>query len=314
MQPTHTQSAQSKEYANRINRVVRYIESHLGDPLSVEMLADIAAFSVHHFHRIFKQTMNENVHAFVNRLRVEKAAKLLVFQPERPLLDIALACGLRSSAHFARAFKQHTGSSATEYRSLFRLDAVLANFLRHTGVHKEAADERRRMLEAKYDRLAIKVMQLPERQAVCCTYYGPILMDEVGPSTGAVFARVEGWMKARDLLTCDSQYIGLIPDDPYITPPDKHRYMACITTSLPFDPNHDIERVTIPGGKYAVIYMEGQSDVVRDLAHLVSIQWLPLSPYLWDASRNHIQIYHNNPQLDPERIVRVEFCIPVIAK
>ncbi|WP_239618091.1 AraC family transcriptional regulator [Cohnella mopanensis] len=296
-----------------MNRVVDYIEKNLSSPLPIDELTDIAAFSAYHFHRIFKKTMNENVHRFINRLRVEKAAKLLIFQTERSLSDISLECGLQSSAHFSRTFRSHIGLSPSEYRSRYNLNAVTDSF---RGSHEAAGSrqERWRLLESRYNALKISINVLPERQAACIRYQGTINTDEPNPDISDAFNRAEAWMRARDLLVCNSMYIGVIPSDPYITPATKHRYSACITTDLPFAPTLDVERITLPGGKYAVVYLEDQADIVRDLIHLVSIQWLPLSPYVWDDSRHQMEIFYGDPLSDPDHLVRVEFCIPVKPK
>lgn len=311
MQPRNPQLV--REHTDRINRVVRYIEAHLDSSLTVERLAGISGFSVYHFHRLFKQQMNENVHRFINRLRIEKAAKLLLFHPERSLSDIALECGLQSSAHFARTFRSFMGLTASDYRERYRLEAVFDRFM-NSPSHADPRHDRRQLLESKYHHLEINVRHLPARQAVCSRYQGTINTGELNPAISALFNRMKAWMNARDLLTCDSRFIGIIPDDPYITPPERHRYFACITTERPIPPSLEFDTETIAGGKYAVFLAADRPDVIRDLIHLVSIHWLPLSPYQWDDSRRLLEIMHGNHPNDPEGIIRVEYCIPVMLR
>lgn len=59
-------------YTERINKVVEHVNTHLHEPLSLQMLADIACFSSFHFHKIFVAITGETVNAFTNRLRLEK--------------------------------------------------------------------------------------------------------------------------------------------------------------------------------------------------------------------------------------------------
>ena len=106
-----------REYERRVNRVVDYIGEHLADELSLERLAQIAAFSPYHFHRIFKSVADETLFEFIQRLRIEKGAQALLFLPDRSVLEIALHCGFASAATFARAFKSHFGMSATAWRA-----------------------------------------------------------------------------------------------------------------------------------------------------------------------------------------------------
>src|SRR5579859_7821378 len=113
-----TQASEStrREYAARLNRVVDHIQSHLADSLDLQQLAAVACFSPFHFHRLFRAWMGETLQAFVHRLRLERAAQLLVFNPVRSISDIALECGFSSSSAFARAFKNGFGVSAGEWR------------------------------------------------------------------------------------------------------------------------------------------------------------------------------------------------------
>jgi AraC family transcriptional regulator len=60
--------------------------------------------------------MGETLQVFVHRLRLERAAQLLVFDRLRSISDIALDCGFSSSSAFARAFKGAFGVSASEWR------------------------------------------------------------------------------------------------------------------------------------------------------------------------------------------------------
>ena len=63
-----------REYAARMNRVLDHIQSHLADPLDLQRLAAVACFSPFHFHRLFRAWMGETLQAFVQRLRLERAA------------------------------------------------------------------------------------------------------------------------------------------------------------------------------------------------------------------------------------------------
>jgi AraC family transcriptional regulator len=104
------------EYAARMNRVVDHIQGHLADPLDLERLASVACFSPFHFHRLFTAWMRETLQAFVHRLRLERAAQLLVFDRLKSISEVALECGFSSSSGFARSFKRAFGVSASEWR------------------------------------------------------------------------------------------------------------------------------------------------------------------------------------------------------
>lgn len=57
--------------------------------------------------------------------RLERARKLLALHPDRPLIDIALCCGIESQAVFYRAFRQTFAMTPGEYRREARETVVL---------------------------------------------------------------------------------------------------------------------------------------------------------------------------------------------
>jgi transcriptional regulator GlxA family with amidase domain len=59
--------------------------------------------------------MGENLSAYLNRLRVEKAAMMLA-ETGLPLIQIAEACGFENPSWFSRIFKLYAGISPGKYR------------------------------------------------------------------------------------------------------------------------------------------------------------------------------------------------------
>ena len=58
----------------------------------------------------------QNFNQFVNRYRVEEAARRLINEPRLPVLTIALDVGFRSISSFNAAFRAHYGKTPTDYR------------------------------------------------------------------------------------------------------------------------------------------------------------------------------------------------------
>ena len=57
-----------------ISRVIDFIESNIDQQLTLKKPADVASFSLFHFHRIFGAIVGEPLNRFIQRIRLEKAA------------------------------------------------------------------------------------------------------------------------------------------------------------------------------------------------------------------------------------------------
>jgi AraC family transcriptional regulator len=102
--------------ARHFRRVLDHIERNYGGSITIEDLAKVAALSAAHFSRVFKEVTGDTPYQFVMDYRVEQAKRMLADR-ERPLIDVALACGFADQPHFTRVFKQLTGKTPREWRT-----------------------------------------------------------------------------------------------------------------------------------------------------------------------------------------------------
>ena len=106
----------SKFTSQKYRLVLGYIQSRLDQTISVDDLARQAGMSPSHFSRVFKDTLGSTPMQYVLAYRIEQAASMMQ-EANRPLGDIALACGFADQAHFTRSFKQVTGKTPRQYRA-----------------------------------------------------------------------------------------------------------------------------------------------------------------------------------------------------
>jgi AraC-like DNA-binding protein/effector-binding domain-containing protein len=99
----------------KVQPVVAFAARHLDQDLSLEKLARQAGVSSFHLQRIFAATVGESPRQLTQRLRLERAAVLLLTSPDS-VLDIALACGFQSHEVFSRAFRKTFQMTPTAYR------------------------------------------------------------------------------------------------------------------------------------------------------------------------------------------------------
>lgn len=95
--------------------VIFYIHNHYREDITLEKLAHRFGVSVSHLSTSFKKYFGENLHSFLNEIRIKQACGLLV-SSNKQIIDIATEVGFNSYVTFSRVFRQKMGLSASEYR------------------------------------------------------------------------------------------------------------------------------------------------------------------------------------------------------
>lgn len=94
-----------------------FIDQHISEDLTLEVLARHVDCSSAHLVRMFQQETGETPGDFVRRIRLERAANYLWQNRHVPLVDIALACGFLSAAVFSRSFREWFGMTPSQWRA-----------------------------------------------------------------------------------------------------------------------------------------------------------------------------------------------------
>jgi transcriptional regulator GlxA family with amidase domain len=95
-----------------------WIVEHPDDDLDVPALARRAGMSMRHFARVFRSEVGMPPAAFVERVRVETARRLLE-SSRRAIEEVAAAAGFGTPESLRRAFARRVGLSPREYRARF---------------------------------------------------------------------------------------------------------------------------------------------------------------------------------------------------
>ncbi len=98
--------------------IIKYIDAHIENPssrLDLDTLAKVACLSYYHISRVFKSHTGEGIHQYVKRLRLENAAKQLLYS-KKPIQHIAESSSYNNFPAFTKAFKQYFGCSPSNFR------------------------------------------------------------------------------------------------------------------------------------------------------------------------------------------------------
>jgi len=102
----------------QIRAVTRYIEEHVSEQISLDMLARLARLSQHHFCRAFKRSFGISPHHYHVQRRIERA-KALLADRANSVTHIALIVGYSQASAFSLAFRKTTGRTPREFRRDF---------------------------------------------------------------------------------------------------------------------------------------------------------------------------------------------------
>ena len=102
-----------------LNKVEKYIHEHLGEDLTLTVLADVGGFNAAYLSRIFKQKYQCNLSVYIMNERVKQAKKLLVETDEK-INRIGEMVGYLTPHSFTRVFKAAEGITPAEYRGRYR--------------------------------------------------------------------------------------------------------------------------------------------------------------------------------------------------
>jgi AraC family transcriptional regulator len=226
----------NSEYTQRINRVIDYIRENLDRQVKLEELAKVACFSEFHFHRIFGAVSGETLNNFTNRLRLEKAARLLRYS-DRNLTDIALDCGFSSSATFSRAFRSGYDTSPRQFRK--------RGEIKKSKICKELYSAQEYLLpmsaEEKRAAFPVRLIDVPERQVAYIRVTNAFEMERV---LAALKTMIE-WAKCQDIFS-QGILFGMSVDDPHVTPKRLYRYEVCLASSAPFECMEGMSKLKMP--------------------------------------------------------------------
>ena len=91
-----------------VRRIIAEMERHLEEPLPIPALCRNAGLSQRQVNRLFARYVGRTPQISYRDIRLDRA-RGLVTQTELAMLEIAVACGFASQAHFSKAYRERFG-------------------------------------------------------------------------------------------------------------------------------------------------------------------------------------------------------------
>jgi len=279
----------------RINDVLYEIHRDISVELPVKRLAQIAAFSEQHFHRVFHQVMGEPVHQYIRRIRLEQAGNQLMFDVSASVQEVALKCGFQSLSSFSRAFKQQFGVAPGRWRKGDR-EMQAGDYLLDPEI------------KAGYERIQHKTLPEPDIVQIPPQMVAYVRHQGYGRSITQVWRRLLAWAEQEQIDA--SRQLGLHHSNPAWVPLSQCRYVACIAIERPIARRGFVNTLTIPGGLHARFVLTGVYGELLPYLSQILESWLPASGFIMKTTPAWVD-YHKNQFLTQDDSFELDFYLPI---
>jgi len=108
-----------EELFRRLQIAREYLHSGLDERISLQDVSREACVSPYHLHRAFKRVFRLTPHAYLTKLRIEKALTLL--QTGHTALETTVALGFSSPSAFTRLFRSHYGVPPSQHSKIRKI-------------------------------------------------------------------------------------------------------------------------------------------------------------------------------------------------
>lgn len=263
-----------------IQSIIIYINNHLFDSLDMNELISMSRLSKFHFRRVFKTIVGENIASYIQRLRLEQIAHLLI-SSDLKLEQIIRQTSYQTKFSLGKAFRKHFGISTSEYRKRYKVETT-----------------------DRISDITHEIKQVRQMTAFCV---------EIGDTYKnkhqyrSKWNRLLHYAKQNNL---NEKFLSISLDDPLITPTDKCRFYLGIVIPKDIKSEQRSEIIQIPNGRYAVFQHTGSYASLHKFYQLIYEEWFPKNKYR-PKSTFSFEIYLNNPRTTKFSALITEIYIPI---
>ncbi len=298
-EPNVTQSTAYAAYRAAIDVVTSYIQTHIGDHLKLDQLADLASFSPYHFHRIFSALTGESVAEHVRRVRLATAVQRLM-HTDKAITEIALTSGYETPAAFTKAFRQRFGVTPSALRTMER-EAAYTILL-----------EQPTLSPVNTRSVRPEIRTLPDLRILYVRGWGMVDYD-FKVAADAAFTTLACYLHEQKLTEAFTATLGITPDDYDVVPHEQCRFDAgvILKDGVAIAPTGTVDIQVLPAGRWAVFQHKGPYNTLWQCWNVAYRDWLPRSGKR-PRDVPPVEVYLNNVNNTPPEQLRTEILIPIL--
>lgn len=242
----------SNPYETRLLRVIDHIFANLDGDLSLDALADVAAMSRFHWHRIYRAMTGETCAQTVRRIRLHVAASLLAGS-DQSVRAIADQVGYRDRDSFDRAFQTQYGMTPLAFRDR----GVPLPFVR-----------KRKDSQTMFP---VEITDVPERRLIGLPHQGAYFR------ISEAYSRLDAIIAARGLFPQTRGMIAVFYDDVTTVAEEDLRSFAAFQVEAELPLPDGLEERVLSAGPQAVLHYKGPYANLASVYDFLFGTWLPAS-------------------------------------
>lgn len=279
----------TSRYEEILLPVLLYCEEHLAEPLSLVEMAEVAGFSPHHFHRVFRHVTGENPKEYLRRLRLERAVYRMKVSPDN-VLQIALESGFATPETFTRAFVRRFGMSPSHFRAVLRTYRECAD-VTGSRTFEGFTDDTPLTLRFDVGSEPVSVIRAPAQHLLFVRHLGyeSLLADR--ESFLALWDDLFAYADLHGIPYRPEVLVGITHDDPYVTDEPRIRFDACVPVAGPMTPAHPVGYRRLPAEMCVTRRHTGGLEEVAKTFAYIGVEWLPSDGYGLRAAAP-FEVYH----------------------
>lgn len=239
-------------YESKIKNVLLYVQNNLDKDLNVKTLAEKSNISFFHFHRIIRACLGVPLGSYINRLRLDTAAKLIKYSNEN-ISEIAVKIGYNDLSAFSKSFSREFGISPSDYR-LNKESSINSNIdfhFKHDKIEKYNLDPKIKIFPLR----KIAYIEVKGR-------YGSAECNEA-------WKLITDYAIANKIFNWNTEAFSIYYDDPDIVGIDNCNFDCCLTVKKNIETGGIIKTKEIEGGKYLIFRYKGPYEKLWDLYDLL---------------------------------------------
>ncbi|GAB5488917.1 MAG: AraC family transcriptional regulator [Parasphingorhabdus sp.] len=275
-------------YEKRILRVLEYIHENPAGDLSLDTLADVAAMSRFHWHRVFHAMTGETCAQAVRRVRLYRAANWLIYK-DWSVAEVARRAGYPNVQSFTRTFTDAFSVSP----GTFRTKGSLSDFPT-------------RKPKGTYKMFEVEIKRTPARHIAALLHKGSY--TEVGPCFDKL-ANIATKTKLWPNVEC---MVGIHYDDPNVIDEANLRCHAGLSVPGNVPVPNELELVQLQGGDYAILHYKGPYEGVKIAYDFLFGKWLAETDCI-PLDAPCYELYLNNPEDTPPEQLLTDIYLPMAA-